>query len=140
MGYRYISVPIRHKGHFCMTRFVTRVKTYWVVFTLAILVAITLLSLWPLDELPPVPGTDKTHHLIAYALLMLPTALRKPNNWIAYGLLFIVYSGAIELIQPFVNRHGEWLDMFANTAGVICGLIIAELINFITSVKPLKQR
>lgn len=45
------------------------------------------------------------------------------------GLLFIAYSGAIELLQPYVNRYGEWLDMAANTVGVFCGLIIAELIN-----------
>jgi VanZ family protein len=76
-----------------------------------------------------VPGTDKTHHLIAYAALMFPTALRKPDKWIVIGLLFIAYSGAIELLQPHVNRYGEWLDMAANTSGVICGLIVAELIN-----------
>ena len=97
-----------------MIRFINIVKTHWAVFTLAILVGITLLSLWPLDELPPVPGTDKTHHLIAYGLLMLPTALRKPNNWLTYGFLFIAHSGAIELVQPFVNRYGEWMDMFAH--------------------------
>ena len=110
-------------------------KKYWIGITLLILAAITFLSLWPLDVLPSVPGTDKTHHLIAYAVLMLPTALRKPKNWIIYGLLFIIYSGAIELIQPFVNRYGEWMDLFANSTGIICGVIIASLINFITSTK-----
>jgi len=75
------------------------------------------------------PGTDKTHHLFAYAFLMFPTALRKPKNWILLSLLFIAYGGAIELLQPYVNRYGEWLDMAANTAGVACGLIIAELAN-----------
>jgi len=83
-----------------------------------------------LDELPPLPGTDKTHHLIAYAILTLPTALRKPNGWILLGLFFIAYSGAIELLQPYVNRYGDWSDMFANTAGVVCGFIIAEVVNF----------
>ena len=97
--------------------------------------AITLLSLWPLSELPPVPGGDKTHHFVAYGLLMLPTALRKPDHWILYGLFFIAYGGAIELIQLYVNRHGEWMDMLANTAGVICGIVAAELINFLTSAK-----
>jgi VanZ family protein len=60
---------------------------------------------------------------------MFPTALRKPDKWIIIGLLFIAYSGAIELLQPYVNRYGEWLDMAANILGVICGLIVAELIN-----------
>ena len=111
------------------------IKTHWVFFTLAALLAITVFSLLPLGELPPVPGTDKTHHLIAYGLLMLPAALRKPDHWILYGLFFIAYSGAIELIQPYVNRYGEWKDMLANTAGVICGVVAAELITFLTSAK-----
>ena len=112
-----------------MIRLLTFIKTNWIAFTLFTLTVITALSLWPLEKLPSVPGTDKTHHLIAYAVLMFPTALRKPNKWILFGLLFIAYSGAIELLQPYVNRYEEWLDMAANTTGVVCGLIIAELIN-----------
>ena len=118
-----------------MIRFVNIIKTHWVAFTLVILLTITLLSLWPLDQLPPVPGTDKTHHLIAYALLMLPTALRKPANWVLFGLLFIAYSGAIEILQPYVNRYGELMDMLANTAGVAFGAIAAGLFDFFTSSK-----
>ena len=109
------------------------IKAHWVVFTLTALAAITLLSLWPLEQLPSVPGTDKAHHLIAYALLMFPTALRKPKNWILIGLLFIAYSGTIELIQPYVNRYGEWLDMLANTVGVVCGSLAAGLVNVLVS-------
>ncbi|KAA3593477.1 MAG: VanZ family protein [Candidatus Scalindua sp. AMX11] len=114
-----------------MIRLLTFIKTNWVVFTLFTLIVITTLSLWPLKELPSVPGTDKAHHLIAYAVLMFPTALRKPKKWILFGLLFIAYSGAIELLQPYVNRYGEWLDMAANISGLVCGLVIAELINYL---------
>jgi VanZ family protein len=112
-----------------MIKILALIRTNWVAFTMVNLLVITTLSLWPLGTLPSVPGTDKTHHLIAYAALMFPTALRKPDKWIMIGLLFIAYSGAIELLQPYVNRYGEWLDMAANTLGVICGLIVAELIN-----------
>jgi len=85
----------------------------------------------PLKQLPIVPGTDKTHHFIAYAALMFPAALKKPKYWKIYGFMFVGYSGLIELIQPFVNRYGEWLDMLANTSGVIIGIFIATLVNFI---------
>ena len=116
-----------------MIRLLTVIKTNWIAFTLLTLAVITTLSLWPLGKLPSVPGTDKIHHLIAYAVLMFPTALRKPNKWILFGFLFIAYSGAIELVQPYVNRYGEWLDMAANTTGVVCGLIIAELTNYLSA-------
>ncbi len=116
-----------------MTRLLNIIKTYWIVFTLAALAAITLLSLSPLEQLPPVPGTDKTHHLIAYAFLMFPTALRKPKHWLLLGLAFMAYSGAIELVQPYVNRYGEWLDMLANVTGVVFGALAAEAFNLLSS-------
>lgn len=89
---------------------------------------ITALSLMPLTELPSVPGTDKTSHILAYSLLMMPVALRRPENWLWLGLFFLGWSAAIELIQPFVNRYAEWLDMLANGAGLACGILIAGLL------------
>ena len=105
------------------------IEKYWFALSLCILLAITALSLWPLTSLPSVPGSDKTHHLIAYAAVVFPVALRKPNRWMLFVVFFIGYSGLIELIQPYVNRHGEWLDMLANTAGVVCGVALATAIN-----------
>ena len=32
-------------------------------------------------------------------------------------------GAGIELIQPFVNRYGEWEDMAANTCGVLLGTL-----------------
>ena len=113
-----------------MIKFLNLIKTNWIGITLFTLAAITILSLWPHERLPPVPGTDKTHHLIGYALLMLPTALRKPNKWVLIGLFFIAYSGLIELLQPYVNRYGDWLDMAANATGVLFGLVVAEIFRF----------
>ena len=117
-----------------MIRLLTLIKTNWIVITLCFLTIITILSLWPLDELPSVPGSDKTHHLIAYAVLMFPTALRKPDKWILFTLFFIAYSAVIELLQPYVNRHGEWLDVLANTTGLFCGWILAVLVDFLFPV------
>ena len=118
-----------------MKIFLNLINKYWLFCTLFTLTAITVLSLSPLETLPPAPGTDKTHHFIAYATLMLPTALRKPKHWVLIVLLFVVFSGAIELIQPYVNRYGEWKDMLANVAGLACGLIIAEVVKRFFVVK-----
>ena len=105
------------------------IKRYWLFLTLLLLFSITLLSLWPLAQLPEVPGGDKTHHLIAYAALMFPTALRRPSYWYYYAVFFLLYSGMIELIQPFVHRYGEWLDLFANGLGLLSGIILASVTN-----------
>ena len=103
-------------------------ETYWLALSLALLVIITTSSLWPLDNLLLVPGSDKLHHFIAYSALVFPVALRQPQRWILVVIFFILCSGLIEIIQPFVNRHGEWLDLLANTSGVLFGVLLATAV------------
>nr|WP_211316795.1 VanZ family protein [Arenicella xantha] len=105
----------------------TAIRRYWLPLTVIQLVAITILSLLPLPELPPLPGNDKTHHLIAYASLMLPVAFVRPRHWMLLAMGFVVWSGVIELIQPSVNRYGEWLDLVANSIGILLGYLLALL-------------
>ncbi|MGD1918342.1 MAG: VanZ family protein [Pleurocapsa sp.] len=107
----------------------TLIKKYWIAHTLFILTIITILSLIPLDELPPFPSNDKTQHFIAYAVLMLPTAIRKPQYIKEIVLFFICWSGAVELLQPYVNRYGEWQDLLANIIGLIFGWLLAKSID-----------
>ncbi len=118
---------------------IQEIRNHWLTLSVLVLIAVTILSLFPLDNLPEVPGTDKTHHLIAYAVLAFPAALRKPNKWIFIIIFFIFYGGLIELIQPYVNRYGEWLDMLANASGVFCGVILAHLVNYLSTGKIKNQ-
>jgi len=106
------------------------IKHYWFIITVFLLTAIATLSLWPAEHLPQVPGSDKTHHFISYAALIFPVALRKPKHWLWIFLGFAAFSGAIELIQPYVNRFGEWLDMAANITGLACGVVLAKVIEY----------
>ena len=117
------------------------IRFYW-LFTLVLIVLITALSLWPVAQLPAVPGSDKTHHFIAYGALVFPCALHfiSLKNWLrlsVFTLIFVVYSGVIELIQPYVNRYGEWLDLAANSLGLLCGITLAWLI--LRIFKPLTK-
>ena len=112
-----------------MRRLIGLVQKYWLAITLLVLVAVTILSLLPAPSLPPVPGTDKTHHFIAYAALTFSVALVRPKNWLLIALFFVVWSGAIEILQPYVNRYGEWLDLAANAGGVACGILLAKVVN-----------
>ena len=109
-----------------MTAFIHR---HWLSLSIILLGCITALSLNPLSTLPEAPGSDKTHHLIAYAVLALPTALRRPKRWPLIILCFALYSGLIELIQPQVNRYGEWMDFIANVVGLLIGVCLSFLIN-----------
>ena len=83
--------------------------------------AICILSLTPLEELPDVPGGDKLHHFIAYGALAFPTALIRSRYLVILTLAYLALGGAIELIQPYVNRYGEWFDFMANAMGTMLG-------------------
>ncbi|WP_339137850.1 MAG: VanZ family protein [Candidatus Electrothrix sp. GW3-4] len=111
-----------------MRVFLCFVRKNWCFCTTIVCAAITFLSLWPNEYLPSAPGGDKLHHLVAYAALVFPVALRRPRWWLLIVVLFITYSGLVEIVQPFVHRYGEWLDMAANTGGLICGILLAELV------------
>jgi len=119
-----------------MKRILNLIRLRWLPLSALLLTAITMLSLWPQAALPDVPGGDKVHHYIAYAALIFPAALCKPDKWLWIGLLFFGWSGAIELVQPYVQRYGEWADLAANGAGLISGLIIARLLDYLYRVEP----
>ena len=87
------------------------------------LVAVLVATLMPADRLPAVPGSDKLHHLVAYGVLCFLACIKPRRRlalWvIVFGAIFI--GGAVEIIQPYVNRWGEWADFFANSAGAVLG-------------------
>lgn len=116
-----------------MNKLLELIAARWRQLSLSILAAITVLSLIPLSELPEFPGSDKTHHLLAYGLLMLPVALKRPRYWPLWLVFFAAWSGVIELVQPYVNRYGEWLDLLANIVGLLLGVVVAYGLHFYQS-------
>lgn len=91
-----------------------------IAVTLAVAALIGFLTLTPIQN-PGVPGTDKSHHLIAFAALALPLSFARPRlaPWIA--LAATAYGGVIEFIQPLVGRTGEVIDLMADAAGAAIG-------------------
>ncbi|NLQ16004.1 hypothetical protein HGG82_00020 [Marinomonas sp. M1K-6] len=80
---------------------------------------ISLATLTPADSLPLAPGSDKLHHLLGFGGWALLCAFGPMKRFVSMSLLIIAWGGAIELIQPHLNRYGEWLDFYANTSGVV---------------------
>ena len=101
----------------------------WKIYTYLIFIIITLLSLYPLQEQPNIPGSDKIHHLIAYSALAIGVGLRRPSNYVLIIILFSFYSGLIEIIQPYVNRFREVEDFLFNNLGILIGLTLGIVIN-----------
>lgn len=102
------------------------VASYYVLISIVLLAIITVLSLSPLSDLPDVGGGDKLHHLIAYMGLALPVAIKGGSRWVWILVFYLAWSGAIELVQPSMNRYAEWADFIINGAGLILGAIIGS--------------
>ncbi|MGB0282775.1 MAG: VanZ family protein [Neptuniibacter sp.] len=90
--------------------------------------------MYPLDHLSAAPGSDKLHHFIAYAALAFPVACARPKRWLVIVAGFLAYSGVIELIQPYVNRYGEWLDLGANAFGLLVGVLVAYIVTTVAGI------
>ncbi|PSK81535.1 hypothetical protein CLV79_1153 [Limimaricola soesokkakensis] len=89
--------------------------------TLLLALVIGVLTLIPLNVPQAMPGSDKHHHLIAFAALALPTAALAPR--LLWGLLpaLALYGVLIEVLQPFVGRSGDQRDALADGLGLITG-------------------
>ena len=112
-------MPIAMRPHL-MSHTIAKIITGF--FVVAILVG----TLFPVSQLPEVDSGDKAAHLIAFALLALPLNLAGHPRWLSVNTGFVLFGGVIEFIQPFVGRHGEWLDLGADMTGVLVGLVLAR--------------
>jgi VanZ family protein len=89
-------------------------------------------TLTPGDTLPVAPpGGDKLHHVVAFALLVLPLSSVRPSAalWLAPAAAF--YGGLIEYVQPFVKRYGDFADFVADLVGILAGVLLGCTIHVI---------
>lgn len=107
-------------------------KNLDILLTIAVLLALTIAMLWPLEAPPPAPdGSDKLVHFIAFAALAFPLARTGRLGLLPVFIGASLYGGAIELIQPSFNRSADINDWIADIVGVIvaigCGLLFRRV-------------
>ena len=85
-----------------------------IYLTVVIAFVIGLATLTPVEKLTVVSGSDKLYHLLSFAILTFTIAMVRPKavRWIL--ILSLIFGGAIELLQPFVNRSCEFADFLAD--------------------------
>lgn len=126
------SFALDFKIKYCMLYYL---KNY--PLTLLIVVAIIYLSFFkpPQTDMGEIPGIDKLVHICMYGGLcfILWMEYFRIHRTIHYRkaltggiLLPIVFSGVIELAQNYCTEHrgGDWLDLAANTMGVVLSALI----------------
>lgn len=100
--------------------------------TLAIAFLILFLSLQPPGEQDQrLLVSDKLLHFIAYGVMVLPVLLDRVFPQLLVFIIAFIYGGCIELVQPFWGREADIMDLWANTAGIIFGILISRGIVFI---------
>lgn len=99
-------------------------RCLWIVLMALIMVG----SLLPLNvpSATPVPG-DKLQHFLGYGLLatMATLGFSRLSLALAAALAMIGLGAAVEGIQHLLPwRQFDWLDMLANTLGVVSGIAL----------------
>ena len=89
----------------------------------------------PQTDMEEIPGIDKVVHICMYGGLCLMIwfeylrqhrTIRRMRMFIGGILLPVAFSGAIELAQSYCTEHrgGDWLDLCANTTGVLLAALV----------------
>ena len=73
-------------------------------------------------------GDDKLHHVVAFFCFVLPMILVSPKYWRVMITYSLIFGGLIELIQPYVNKVGDPMDLLANTIGTGLGIVIGSIL------------
>ena len=56
-------------------------------------------------------------------------------QFLAIAIIASVYGGLMELCQAYLttSRHGDWLDVYANSFGALCAFVILLICHKLTS-------
>jgi len=129
-------------------------KIFWKPVSWAVLISI--LSIMPTDGIEShlwsfIPHQDKIMHFIFYGIFsfLLIRALlsyfgKNKSDWILALitlLIIVLYGLIIEIIQDRLisSRQGDIMDMFANLAGCVVGIILVLFVPFFRVSSKIKE-
>lgn len=94
------------------------------------LISSYILAVLPQENVPELtPFNDKGNHFLAFSVLTLLLLHAYRVKYLTAFVLMMLYGVLIEVSQLFaVNRHGELLDVLADTIGVVVGILLYWLI------------
>ena len=96
---------------------------------LCIAVVIAAATLTPrAGKLAP-QGVAKLFHTAGFAVLVVPLLAVHLKTGLVIAPLALVLGGAVERIQPYVNRFGDFSEFWADFMGVLIGMNLTILFN-----------
>ncbi len=103
-------------------------QKFWLILSGILVGGIVFGSLYPLALRSEFLAMDKIHHAIAYGTLTgwLLLIFHGRKAWLKIVVFALLLGGSLEIAQSFTDfRISEWLDIAANTLGVMLGSIVA---------------
>ncbi|WP_353668003.1 hypothetical protein [Marinomonas sp. THO17] len=122
-----------------LTSFIQSQKLQWLGFVVGLLV-ISVATLTPMEHLPDAPGSDKLHHVIGFGGWALMCAFGPLKRFLWMAVFIFLWGGVIELIQPSVNRYGEWLDFYADGLGVFIVVLLRGMLYYRAKIRQFSER
>ena len=80
------------------------------------------------DKLAP-QGVDKLFHTAGFAVLPMHMLMVRLKSGLVMAPLALVFCSAIERIQRYVNRFGDFSEFWPDFMGVLIGVTLAILFN-----------
>lgn len=118
-----------------------RIRASWLILSIGIGTSIAVLTLMPQSQMPKAPqGLDKLYHALAFAGLVLPTGVLRPDRRRIAVPLAVAYGALIELVQSQVGRSAEFADLLADGLGVMAGIAISIALRRVLFERPGAQR
>jgi VanZ family protein len=104
-----------------------RFRRLWLAVGIGMLLVIAVVCLLPMKELPSTGMSDKAEHFLAFGALAFwfgSIVVRRDLPWVA--LAVVAFGGLIEIAQSSMDlgRQGDWLDLAADSGGMIIGLLL----------------
>ena len=108
----------------------------WLWAFIACALAVLVLALVPSPPPMITTGWDKSNHLLAFGVMTCLGCKAFPQRLTIVLPGLLAYGALIEIMQYFTpNRSAEWLDLFADTFGILLGWMV---IRFLASNKHRK--
>ena len=78
-------------------------------------------------------GWDKSNHFLAFAVMAWLGCKAFPQRVATILLSLLAYGALIEILQSFTpTRSAEWLDLFADSLGILVGWALIRMHGWIS--------
>jgi VanZ family protein len=108
---------------------ITHARRSWQVLLFVLTAVVLYLALMPSPPQQIDLGWDKLNHATAFAALTISGCFGFPGSRRMVLLLLLAVlalGGLIEVLQAYVpGRSSDWFDLLADSVGMLCGVVVA---------------